>query len=135
MQRYLLSFNYLGNRFSGSQKLINRIKSSHLSAKLRADSSRLNLLDESETKLLEKEERTVQGALETALDFRIRPLNSSIIFLSSRTDTGVHAYKNTATVDLQHKLENQYFDPQIITQKLNYHFYKRNLDLRSLNWS
>ena len=33
-------------------------------------------------------------------------------------------------MDLQHKRDNVYFDPKIITQKLNYHFIKRNLDLR-----
>lgn len=113
MHRYLLFFNYRGTNFRGSQKLLSRLETEVLSEKI----------------LLE-EQKSVQGALETALNFTIKPANKANLFLSSRTDSGVHAFSNSGTVDLLHPEETHYFDPKEITNKLNFYFVKRNLDVR-----
>ena len=56
MHRYLLFFNYRGTNFMGSQKLLSR-------------KSTEQLRDE---KLLAEELKTVQGAIETGLNFAVR---------------------------------------------------------------
>ena len=45
----------------------------------------LNNLSVQESKLLCEEETTVQGALETGLELKLKPLNTAIIYLSSRS--------------------------------------------------
>ena len=67
----------------------------------------------------------------------MRPSNKANLYLSSRTDTGVHAFSNTGTVDLAHPPNantetstNVFFDPGAITAQLNYYFVKRKLDVR-----
>ncbi|XP_023340718.1 tRNA pseudouridine synthase-like 1 isoform X2 [Eurytemora carolleeae] len=113
MHRYLLFFNYRGTNFRGSQKLLSR-KDSEILTK----------------QTLLEEEKTVQGALETGLKLALTPSNPPVFFLSSRTDTGVHAYSSTGTVDLIHPKPDKYFSPLEITQHLNHHFIKRNLEVR-----
>ena len=69
----------------------------------------------------------------------MRPINKANLYLSSRTDTGVHAFSNTGTVDLAHPATPNanpetttaaFFDPGTITAQLNYYFVKRKLDVR-----
>jgi tRNA U38,U39,U40 pseudouridine synthase TruA len=113
MHRYLLYFNYRGTNFKGSQKLLSRKETQEIT-----------------NEILIKEEKTVQGALETGLKLAVNPANPPVFFLSSRTDTGVHAYSSTGTVDLIHPQQSQFFSPKEITTQLNSHFLKRNLDVR-----
>lgn len=53
--------------FRGSQKLLSRRETEVLSEKI-----------------LEEEQKTVQGALETALNFTVKPANKANLYLSSR---------------------------------------------------
>jgi tRNA U38,U39,U40 pseudouridine synthase TruA len=116
MQRYLLRFAYEGTRFLGSQKQVKRIPP-HLWTEDYVFNDR----------------KTVQGSLESFL-IRLRPVNEPRVQLSSRTDRGVHALSTTAIVDLQRQADGignlTYFDPKLITAKLNDYFSISNINIR-----
>ena len=56
---------------------------------------------------LQKNQNTVQGLLEKIFKKISKTSNRIIVFGSSRTDTGVHAFGQVAHVDLSIKLDNQ----------------------------
>jgi len=117
MQRYFLQFNYLGTRFKGLQKQLFRQEIKNLS---KAEMSAM----------YEKDEITVQGALESAVWNTIRPPNPVKINSSSRTDKGVHAIVNTAHVDLCPRPTGSYVAPREITKQVNAWMMKKNFDIR-----
>ena len=85
-------------------------------------------------------------------DYRLRPKREPVVDLAGRTDAGVHSLGAVGIVDLQksdeassmspevwekiHQIpsikEKLFFDPKIITLKLNQHFQRCNLDIRVL---
>jgi len=99
-----MQFSYMGTHFRGLQKQNYRIKEDQLS--------------ESEiSSMYEKDEVTVQGALESAVWNVVKPPNPVKVVTSSRTDKGVHALVNTAHVDLlPSTLTGSYFLPREITK-------------------
>jgi len=119
-----MRLSYEGTRFSGSQKNIRRF-SPHLWTEdyVRADRT------------------TIQGALESFL-VRLRPVREPCVEFCGRTDAGVHALRICATVDLQRVHEDRikdwagspycYYDPKIITAKINDFMAKANLNIRVL---
>ncbi|KAG2459055.1 ADIPL protein, partial [Polypterus senegalus] len=52
---------------------------------------------------------------------KLRPVNEIAVFISSRTDSGVHALQNSAHVDIQRKEGNMPFSEQVLVDALNYH--------------
>ncbi|KAH9510275.1 tRNA pseudouridine synthase-like 1 [Bulinus truncatus] len=74
---------------------------------------------------------TVQGVLHETLK-NLRPSNEYKIYLSSRTDLGVHALKNACHVDLKHPEERKEYNPDVITSVMNYYLKLRNEDVRIL---
>lgn len=124
MQRYLLYFNYIGTKFRGVQKQTRR--SSPPDSLSGSSSSNYSF-------------ETVQDALETGLSHCCQPGHPVILYPSSRTDTGVHAFCNTATVDLAPQqllaegrttTTSSYHDPKRITASLNTFFLSNHIDLR-----
>ncbi|XP_035826868.1 tRNA pseudouridine synthase-like 1 isoform X2 [Aplysia californica] len=91
MGRFLIYFSYLGNRFSGLQR-----QPTHI--------------------IKGKKIFTIEGALQSALN-ALRPANEFRIVLSSRTDKGVHALKNSCHVDLQY--------PVLETRRVSDDFHSR----------
>jgi len=118
MQRYLIQFNYFGSRFQGLQKQLFRRK--------------IEGMTEAEVQTMyEKDERTVQGALESAVWNIVKPSNPVKLVTSSRTDKGVHALLNTAHVDLHPSTATgKYFPPAEITKMVNLWMIKKDLDIR-----
>ena len=118
MQRYLIQFNYFGSRFQGLQKQLFRRK--------------IEGMTEAEVQTMyEKDERTVQGALESAVWNIVKPSNPVKLVTSSRTDKGVHALLNTAHVDLcPSSSTGKYFPPTEITKMVNLWMIKKDLDIR-----
>ncbi|XP_065206524.1 tRNA pseudouridine synthase-like 1 [Planococcus citri] len=104
-KRYLIYFSYIGTMFKGVQRQINR----NLEANV--------------------DPSTVQGLLEFAL-CRLRPKNDVVLYLSSRTDQGVHALKTAAAVDLEF---NHDIQPLYIHNYLNGFFDEADLDIRVLD--
>jgi len=92
MPRYLMYFSYIGTAYRGVQKQIHE----H------------NPVDMT----------TVQGVLEAALR-KLQPVQEPEMYVSSRTDSGVHALMNTAHVDLHHPTPTAMFPPQIIMKVVN----------------
>ncbi|XP_003374043.1 tRNA pseudouridine synthase A [Trichinella spiralis] len=110
MPRYFFNFAYLGSRFSGSQSQPNQL--------------------------------TVQGVLEVSLikfayfDCRQNVLAMILLsplgeeprwYFSSRTDAGVHAFMNTATVDLDPERD---FDSDYLKSALNSMLTKLDMEIR-----
>ncbi|XP_049534644.1 tRNA pseudouridine synthase-like 1 [Anopheles darlingi] len=93
MNRYLINLSYIGTRFRGIQRKIDKTAGQF------------------------KDPHTVQGVIEEAL-LRLRPVNEPTLKLSSRTDTGVHALHNTVHVDLQ-RPNGKPYDEDRITQTIN----------------
>jgi len=118
MQRYFMQFNYFGTRFQGLQKQLFRRK--------------IEEMTEIEVKTMyEKDERTIQGALESAVWNIVKPTNPVKLVTSSRTDKGVHALLNTAHVDLcPSSVTGKYFPPTEITKMVNMWMIKKDLDIR-----
>ncbi|XP_036067736.1 tRNA pseudouridine synthase-like 1 isoform X3 [Oryzias melastigma] len=64
--------------------------------------------------------RGVQDHLEEAIQ-KLRPNNPVSLLVSSRTDTGVHAFSNSAHFDLQRKNNKPPFAEELLVEALNYH--------------
>jgi tRNA U38,U39,U40 pseudouridine synthase TruA len=58
------------------------------------------------------------------------PVQISNVYPVCRTDAGVHAYCNTATVDLAATPERGYIAPRAITASVNTFFLRKHLDVR-----
>jgi len=81
--------------------------------------------------MYEKDEVTIQGALESAVWNILKPSNPVKFVTSSRTDTGVHALLNTAHVDLcPSPISGRYVSPRDITKMVNLWMIKKDLDIR-----
>ncbi|CAH0555705.1 unnamed protein product [Brassicogethes aeneus] len=106
MQRYLLYISYIGKPFRGAQRQV------------KAGTPRPD------------DPSTVQGRLEMGLKL-LNPCNEPAIFLSSRTDSGVHALSSTCHVDLYRK-SGLIYDPQTVTICLNKYFLKEDVPIRVL---
>ncbi|XP_066981430.1 tRNA pseudouridine synthase-like 1 isoform X3 [Macrobrachium rosenbergii] len=104
MRRFLLYISYCGTRFRGVQRQPNEE--------------------------LRKLPRSVQGLLEEGL-LSLYPANTPHLYFSSRTDKGVHALSNTAHVDLCRKTEGLFYDPDVITGRLNKYLSHEGHDIRS----
>ncbi|KAK0061225.1 tRNA pseudouridine synthase-like 1 [Biomphalaria pfeifferi] len=105
MGRFLIYFAYIGTKYRGIQIQPTIIKG--------------NVIP------------TVQGVLHESLS-KLRPANEYKIFLSSRTDTGVHALKNACHVDLTHPVEGKEYNPEVMVSVLNYHLKLKNEEIRIL---
>lgn len=57
--------------------------------------------------------------LQRALNKALMPIYGSRLAVSSRTDAGVHAYQNTANVDLTHPFSQTIYKPSFITKATN----------------
>ncbi|OWA52968.1 putative tRNA pseudouridine synthase-like 1 [Hypsibius exemplaris] len=106
MVRYLLFFSYIGTKFNGAQA----------QAAIDVRNPRV---------------RTVQCALEAGL-LTLKPKNEPRTSLSSRTDSGVHAFESTAHVDLHHFEHGKFYKPDVITFAMNVYFADRDCDVRIL---
>ncbi|XP_064161553.1 tRNA pseudouridine synthase-like 1 isoform X1 [Anguilla rostrata] len=89
--RYLIFFQYLGTKYSGVMKT-----PPHQST------------------------LGVENYLENALQ-KLRPHNEVCLYISSRTDAGVHALCNSAHVDIQRRSGKLPFTAKVLTEALNYH--------------
>ncbi|KAJ8360614.1 hypothetical protein SKAU_G00171390 [Synaphobranchus kaupii] len=89
--RYLIFFQYLGTKYSGVMK---------------TPPHQLTL--------------GVQNYLETALQ-KLRLENEASLYISSRTDAGVHALCNSAHVDIQRRSGKPPFSGKVLTEALNFH--------------
>ncbi|XP_050078056.1 tRNA pseudouridine synthase-like 1 isoform X1 [Anopheles maculipalpis] len=107
MNRYLINLSYIGTRFRGIQRKIDKTVGQF------------------------KDPHTVQGVIEEAL-LKLRPVNEPLLKLSSRTDTGVHALHNTVHVDLERPNGKPYTVDRI-TQTLNRAFERDGQSLRIIS--
>ncbi|XP_051894985.1 tRNA pseudouridine synthase-like 1 [Pristis pectinata] len=89
--RYLMCFQYRGTNYSGVMKT-----PSH--------------------QLVPGVQNYLEGALQ-----KLRPANEVNIFISSRTDSGVHALCNSAHFDIQRKEGKQPFSEELLVNALNFH--------------
>ncbi|XP_042199743.1 tRNA pseudouridine synthase-like 1 isoform X2 [Callorhinchus milii] len=89
--RYLIFFQYLGTNYSG----VMRVPS-------------------------EQPIPGVQNCLEEAVQ-RLRPTNEAKLWISSRTDSGVHAMCNSAHLDIQRKEGMLPFSEEVLVGALNFH--------------
>ncbi|XP_047438706.1 tRNA pseudouridine synthase-like 1 [Mugil cephalus] len=90
--RYLIFFQYIGTKYKGVIKIPPH----------------------------EVGKTGVQNHLEDAIQ-RLKPVNPVRLWISSRTDTGVHALCNTAHFDLQRKDDKVPFTEDILVKALNDH--------------
>ncbi|XP_071349345.1 tRNA pseudouridine synthase-like 1 isoform X2 [Trachinotus anak] len=90
--RYLVFFQYIGTKYSGAVKVPPH----------------------------QLERKGIQDHLEDAIR-RLKPLNPVSLFVSSRTDTGVHALSNSAHFDLQRKNNKLPFTEDTLVEALNFH--------------
>ncbi|XP_056130957.1 tRNA pseudouridine synthase-like 1 [Lampris incognitus] len=91
--RYLIFFQYIGTNYSGAVK----VPPHHQQGK-----------------------KGVQNCLDDAIR-GLRPLNPVSTFISSRTDSGVHALSNSAHFDLQRKNDKPPFDEETLVKALNFY--------------
>ncbi|XP_022538469.2 tRNA pseudouridine synthase-like 1 isoform X3 [Astyanax mexicanus] len=92
--RYLIFFQYLGTKYSGVMKI-----PAHQPVE------------------------GVQNHIENAVR-RLKPLNEVSLYISSRTDTGVHALCNSAHLDIQRKDDKPPFTGKVLTDALNLYLKK-----------
>ncbi|XP_049863053.1 tRNA pseudouridine synthase-like 1 isoform X2 [Schistocerca gregaria] len=104
MPRYLLYISYVGTYFRAVQKQTFR------------------------TEPEVKDPESVQGILEIACR-RFKPANEPKVYVSSRTDKGVHALLSSAHVDLERHTGGGY-DPECLTVGFNRYFEKAKVGLR-----
>uniref|UniRef100_A0AAG5CUY7 tRNA pseudouridine synthase n=1 Tax=Anopheles atroparvus TaxID=41427 RepID=A0AAG5CUY7_ANOAO len=107
MNRYLINLSYIGTRFRGIQRKIDKSAGQF------------------------QDPHTVQGVIEEAL-LKLRSVNVPTLKLSSRTDTGVHALHNTVHVDLE-RPNGKPYDVDRITKQLNRSFERDAQSLRILS--
>ncbi|XP_058121774.1 tRNA pseudouridine synthase-like 1 [Anopheles ziemanni] len=107
MNRYLINLSYIGTRFRGIQRKIDKSVGQF------------------------QDPHTVQGVIEEAL-LKLRSVNVPTLKLSSRTDTGVHALHNTVHVDLE-RPNGKPYDAEKITKALNRAFERDAQSLRILS--
>ncbi|KAJ8258754.1 hypothetical protein COCON_G00177660 [Conger conger] len=88
--RYLIFFQYLGTKYSGVMKTPPH-----------------------------QPGLGVQNYLEKALQ-KLKPENEACVYISSRTDTGVHALCNSAHLDLQRRSGMPPFTGEVLAQALNF---------------
>ncbi|XP_046389859.1 tRNA pseudouridine synthase-like 1 isoform X2 [Ischnura elegans] len=81
---------------------------------------------------LKPDPESVQGILEIALK-RFQPINCPSVFISSRTDKGVHGLENAAHVDFEHPQGDSPSWPEFMIHGLNRYFCKAHADLRIKN--
>ncbi|KAK3761879.1 hypothetical protein RRG08_060613 [Elysia crispata] len=98
MGRFLIFFSYVGTHYSGVQQQLNALRRG-------------------------KPVKTAGGVLEEALK-ALKPVSDPRIQVSSRTDKGVHALRNSCHVDLEHPDTGKEYDPAIITNVANYNLSK-----------
>lgn len=104
MTRYLLFISYLGTRFRAVQKqIVNK-----------------------DPTLLDPD--SVQGILEICSK-RFKPQNEPQVYVSSRTDQGVHALCSSAHVDLI-KRNGKPYDPECLAVGYNKYMTSNKIDLR-----
>ncbi|KAJ8259459.1 hypothetical protein GJAV_G00169500 [Gymnothorax javanicus] len=89
--RYLIFFQYLGTKYSGVMKT-----------------------PPHQPKL------GVENYLESAVQ-RLKPVNEVSLYVSSRTDAGVHALCNSAHVDIQRRSGKPPFSGKVLMEALNFH--------------
>ncbi|KAJ8400291.1 hypothetical protein AAFF_G00399850 [Aldrovandia affinis] len=89
--RYLIFFQYLGSKYSGVMKTPQ-----------------------------DRPVLGVQNYLENALQ-KLKLENEASLYISSRTDTGVHALCNSAHVDIQRTSGKPPFTGEVLTKALNLH--------------
>uniref|UniRef100_A0A0B7AEC8 tRNA pseudouridine synthase n=1 Tax=Arion vulgaris TaxID=1028688 RepID=A0A0B7AEC8_9EUPU len=106
MGRYLIYFSYFGTRYSGVQ-------------------SRKGVLVKGSPL------KTISGALEEALK-RLRPSNEIGVTVSSRTDKGVHAVKNSCHVDLVYPSDGKCYSSDVVTNVMNTYLVNHGEDIRVL---
>ncbi|CAH1154095.1 unnamed protein product [Phaedon cochleariae] len=104
--RYLLNIAYIGKQFRGAQRQVKR-------GTTRVD-----------------DPSTIQGRIEIALN-KLNPINDPIVYMSSRTDSGVHALNSTCHVDL-YRENGMIYDPCSVTICLNKYFGKEDVPIRIL---
>jgi len=102
MGRYLLFLSYLGTHYGGIQKQVN------------------------------PPVKTVVGELEEVIKLWLRPANEAQVHQSSRTDAGVHALCNTAHVDIQHRIPNHNYHPDVVSSAINEGMWFRKEPIRIL---
>nr|XP_057911882.1 tRNA pseudouridine synthase-like 1 isoform X2 [Doryrhamphus excisus] len=90
--RYLIFFQYIGTKYSGAAKV-----------------------PPHQTWV-----KGVQDHIEDALQ-RLRPVIPVSLYISSRTDSGVHALSNSAHFDFQRKNDKPPFTEDILVEALNFH--------------
>ncbi|XP_011629705.1 uncharacterized protein LOC105422141 [Pogonomyrmex barbatus] len=107
MVRYLLKFSYIGTHYRGLQRQPSE-----------------NFIRDTDS---------IQGALEAALLTIVpRSVIRPSLCLSSRTDAGVHAFGNSAHVELENKYSTIY-KASDIKQKVNRYFFNCNHYIRLLD--
>jgi len=74
---------------------------------------------------------TIAGTIDRALQC-LSPANVARTYPSSRTDKGVHAFRNSLHVDLLHPNEGKEFHPVVITNLVNRYMMKHGEDIRVL---
>ncbi|XP_049824067.1 tRNA pseudouridine synthase-like 1 [Aethina tumida] len=106
MNRYLMNFSYIGKTFRGAQRQVKGV---------------FPRIDDP---------TTVQGQLEMGLKM-LNPNNEPVVYLSSRTDAGVHALNTTCHVDL-YRNNGLIYNPQTVTIAMNSYFKKQEVPIRIL---
>ncbi|KAF7402250.1 hypothetical protein HZH66_004517 [Vespula vulgaris] len=105
MGKYFLKFSFIGTLYRGLQKHSNR-----------------NILDSD----------SVQGAIETGLlTLYPKPVSKARLYLTSRTDSGVHVLYTIAHIILENKY-NTLYDSEVIIKQLNRFFIKTSHFIRIL---
>nr|XP_032513667.1 tRNA pseudouridine synthase-like 1 isoform X2 [Danaus plexippus plexippus] len=71
---------------------------------------------------------SIQGLMELAL-LKIKPLNYPNVFLSSRTDGGVHALNTCAHFDLE-RHKDLVYEPAYLEHEINKYFFEHNISIQ-----
>ncbi|KAJ9575751.1 hypothetical protein L9F63_007397 [Diploptera punctata] len=104
MTRYLLFISYIGTQFRAVQKQI-----------VNAEPNKLD-------------PNSVQGIIEICSK-KFNPENEPYVYVSSRTDQGVHALRSSAHIDLVRR-NGRIYEPQSLLAGFNKYFTSKDIDLR-----